>query len=166
MGNLLGSLIWGSQKWKILCCWEWVITNGIRVIVQPEIGECAQAHEGCQWTLVGTQRMWWSYEGRQRERWIPRGSDCDVPPLQKNGTLSCFFGSHFRKTAPIWNVFNSNSSNWSRIFKRYLIEVIIFEPLILEPLIFEPLIFEPPILKRLQKIFEPLILKRLKMEPL
>jgi len=30
MGDLLGSLIWGSQKRTILYHWDWVVTNGIR----------------------------------------------------------------------------------------------------------------------------------------
>jgi hypothetical protein len=31
----------GSQKRTILCHWGWVVTNGIRVIAQPEmVGAC------------------------------------------------------------------------------------------------------------------------------
>jgi hypothetical protein len=42
-------------------------------------GEHAQAHESCRRALVGTPRMGESHEGRQRERWVPKGGDCDVP---------------------------------------------------------------------------------------
>jgi hypothetical protein len=47
MGDFLRNLVQGSQKMTILCHWGWVVTNGIRAIVQPEMGERAQAHEGC-----------------------------------------------------------------------------------------------------------------------
>jgi hypothetical protein len=41
MGDLLGSLVRGSQKRTILCHWGWVVTNGIRAIAQPEmVGAC------------------------------------------------------------------------------------------------------------------------------
>jgi 16S rRNA C1402 (ribose-2'-O) methylase RsmI len=39
MDNLLRSLVCESQKRTILCHWRSVVTNGIKVIVQPEIGE-------------------------------------------------------------------------------------------------------------------------------
>jgi len=45
MDDLLGSMIRGSQKRTILCHRGWVVTNGIRVIAQSEMGEHAQAHE-------------------------------------------------------------------------------------------------------------------------
>jgi hypothetical protein len=39
MGDPLGSLVRGSQKPTILCHWGWVVTNCIRAIAQPEMGE-------------------------------------------------------------------------------------------------------------------------------
>jgi hypothetical protein len=38
MGDLLESLVQGSQKQTILCCWGWVVTNGFRAIAQHEMG--------------------------------------------------------------------------------------------------------------------------------
>jgi hypothetical protein len=38
MGDLLGSLVWRSQKRTILCRLRWDVTNGIRTIAQPEMG--------------------------------------------------------------------------------------------------------------------------------
>jgi hypothetical protein len=52
-----------SWEAKNIVSLGWVVTNGIRIIVQPEMGGCAQAHEGRQWALVGTPRMGWSHEG-------------------------------------------------------------------------------------------------------
>jgi hypothetical protein len=45
MGNLLKNLVQESQKLKILYRWEWVVTNGISVIAQFEMGEYIQAYE-------------------------------------------------------------------------------------------------------------------------
>jgi hypothetical protein len=41
--------------------------------------ERAQAYKGRRRALAGMPRMGWSHEGRQRGRWVQRGSDCDVP---------------------------------------------------------------------------------------
>jgi hypothetical protein len=57
MGDLLGSLVRGSQKQTILRRLGWVVKNGIRAIAQPEIRERAQAHEGRQQASVGTPIM-------------------------------------------------------------------------------------------------------------
>jgi hypothetical protein len=39
------SLVRGSQKGQYYVLMGWSVTNGIKVIVQLEMGECAQAHE-------------------------------------------------------------------------------------------------------------------------
>jgi hypothetical protein len=46
MGDLLGSLIQGAKNGPYCVSLGWGVTNGIRVIAQLEMGECAQAHEG------------------------------------------------------------------------------------------------------------------------
>jgi len=91
MGYLLRSLVRGSQKRTILCHCGWVVTNGIRVIIQPEMREGAQAHKSLYWTLVGTLRMGWYHEGHQWEHWVPRMDDCDVLHCLGMGMWMCSY---------------------------------------------------------------------------
>jgi hypothetical protein len=57
MGDLLGSLVRGIKKQIILCRWGWVVTNGIRAIVQPEMRGCALIYKGRQRELARIPRI-------------------------------------------------------------------------------------------------------------
>ena len=53
---------------------NWVVTYGIRVIAQPEMGERAQAHKS-----------------RQRRRWVLIGGDCDVSHCLGMDYMMCLY---------------------------------------------------------------------------
>jgi hypothetical protein len=57
MGDLLGSLVRGSQKRTILYRLGWVVTNDIRGIASPEMGAAYASPEDHQWALAGMPRM-------------------------------------------------------------------------------------------------------------
>jgi len=58
MGDLLENLVRGSQKRTILCHWEWVFTNGIRVISHPEMGGPCTSPWGSPAGMPGPKRGW------------------------------------------------------------------------------------------------------------
>jgi hypothetical protein len=58
MGDIIGSLVWGSQKRTILCRWGWVVTNGIRAIAQLKMGGACTSPWGSPAGTLGPKRRW------------------------------------------------------------------------------------------------------------
>jgi len=79
MCDLLKNLVWESKKRTILCCWGWVVTNGIRAIAQPEMGSVYKLMRVASRHSLGCQEWGDPIRIVIGDVGFQEGGDCDVP---------------------------------------------------------------------------------------
>jgi hypothetical protein len=118
MDDLIWSLVQGSQKPTILCHWEWVVTNGIRIIVQPEMGGVCISPwglpAGTHWDTKNEMILWRSPSGTLglKRMWLWRPTSLEYG---NENVLICIFAPFL--TQPVlkpwypWTYQNSTIKN-------------------------------------------------------